>query len=66
MDTESLTRTLNILKGRAEQIKEKHNITTAKTGLAGIYWDGYQLGYMEGRIRELSELIEGLKYGEKN
>lgn len=66
MDTESLTRTLNILKGRVEKMKEQHTITDSKTGLSGIYWDGYNLGYLKGRIRELSELIEGLKCGEKN
>lgn len=61
MDTESLTRTLNILKGRAELVKEEciHNHTDD----AQSYWDGYNLGYLEGRIRELSELIEELKNG---
>lgn len=57
MNTDKLKRRLERLKERRDNYKNEHK----GNELNFTYWGGYSLGYLEGQIFEIEEILDDLE-----
>jgi hypothetical protein len=57
MDIDKIKRRLNRLKGQEQKLKERHQ---GKELTKFTYHAGWDLGYVQGKIYELEELLDEL------